>query len=61
MSAHADGDELVRFLKPAMTERTRSFVVHGEPAQAEAFATRIVREFGADGAAVPAAYSTAFA
>jgi metallo-beta-lactamase family protein len=61
MSAHADGDELVRFLRPAMTEQTRPFVVHGEPDQAELFAQRLVREFGADGAAVPAAYSTAFA
>lgn len=60
MSAHADGNELVRFLKPAMTPATRSFVVHGEPDQAELFARRLVSEFGSTGATVPAAYSTAF-
>lgn len=60
MSAHADGDELVRFLKPAMTEATRPFIVHGEPEQSELFAQRLVREFGAEGATVPAAYSTVF-
>lgn len=60
MSAHADGDELVQFLKPAFTDRTRAFVVHGEPDQSEVFATRLVKELQADGATVPAAYSTFF-
>lgn len=61
MSAHADGNELVRFLTPAMTPATRPFVVHGEPEQAELFAQRLLTEFGTEAATVPAAYSTAFA
>ena len=60
MSAHADGGELIRFLKPAVDQSTRAFVVHGEPAQSEVFAARLVDELNADGATVPAAYSTFF-
>jgi metallo-beta-lactamase family protein len=45
LSAHADGDELMRFLQPALSDRTQAWVVHGEPDQAEAFAARLM---GAD-------------
>jgi metallo-beta-lactamase family protein len=53
LSAHADGDELLRFLKPVMNAATRAFVVHGEIDQAEAFADRLVQS-GAGQATVPA-------
>ena len=36
LSAHADGDELLRFLKPTLMPQTTAFVVHGEVPQAEA-------------------------
>jgi metallo-beta-lactamase family protein len=42
LSAHADGDELLRFLKPTLNAKTSAFVVHGEVDQAEAFANRLV-------------------
>jgi metallo-beta-lactamase family protein len=42
LSAHADGDELLRFLKPTLNAKTAAFVVHGEVDQAEAFANRLM-------------------
>ena len=42
LSAHADADELIRFLKPALGPQTEAYVVHGEVPQAEAFAGRLV-------------------
>jgi metallo-beta-lactamase family protein len=57
LSAHADGNELIRFLKPALAPQTRAYVVHGEPDQAEGFARRLMNE-GAAGAAVPAEQSS---
>jgi metallo-beta-lactamase family protein len=60
MSAHADGDELIRFLKPAVTEHTKGYVVHGEPDQSEIFAQRLIGEMGMRSASVPAAYTTVF-
>jgi metallo-beta-lactamase family protein len=60
LSAHADGDELLRFLKPVMTPTTRAFVVHGEVDQAEAFADRLVRGGGGQ-AVVPAMETSAVA
>lgn len=60
MSAHADGDELVKFLTPAVTESTRSFIVHGEPDQSEIFAQRLITDMGVRSATVPAAYTTVF-
>ncbi len=54
LSAHADGDELMKFLRPALSEKTRAFVVHGEPEQAEIFAQRLVTEGGVRVANVPA-------
>lgn len=53
LSAHADGDELMRFLSPTLKGATQFFVVHGEEEVAEAFAARLA-ENGAQGAAVPA-------
>ncbi|HVT87636.1 MAG TPA: MBL fold metallo-hydrolase RNA specificity domain-containing protein, partial [Tepidisphaeraceae bacterium] len=53
LSAHADGDELLRFLKPTLSGRTSAFVVHGEIDQAEGFAKRLV-ENGMGRATVPA-------
>ena len=41
LSAHADGDELLKFLKPTLQSSTRFYVVHGEVAQAEGFAVRL--------------------
>lgn len=60
MSAHADSDELIRFLKPALSEQTRSYIVHGEPDQSEAFAQRLIAEMGVRSASVPAAYTSVF-
>lgn len=57
LSAHADGDELLRFLKPTTTPRTRAFVVHGEIEQTETLAKRLV-EAGMAGATVPAMESS---
>jgi metallo-beta-lactamase family protein len=53
LSAHADADELMRFLKPALSPRTEAYVVHGEVPQAEAFAARLLAA-GVARATVPA-------
>ena len=53
LSAHADADELMRFLKPAIGPLTEVYVVHGEVPQAEAFAGRVLAA-GAARATVPA-------
>jgi len=53
LSAHADGDELIRFLRPTIRKETTFYVVHGEPASAEALAARLVAE-GAGNCLVPA-------
>ena len=45
LSAHADRDELIRWLRPLAPPR-RTFVVHGEPEAAEAFARRLEEELG---------------
>ena len=42
LSAHADGDELLRFLAPTLKPPTTAYVVHGEVPQAEAFAGRLL-------------------
>ena len=42
LSAHADADELMRFLTPALGPQTEAYVVHGEVPQAEAFAQRLI-------------------
>ncbi len=53
LSAHADGDELIRFLKPAIGDSTTAYVVHGEEDQAEGFAARLMQA-GVARAEVPA-------
>ncbi len=53
LSAHADGDELLRFLGPTLKPQTQAFVVHGEVDQAEGFARRLLAA-GIGGATVPA-------
>jgi metallo-beta-lactamase family protein len=53
LSAHADGDELLRFLKPTTVPQTTAFVVHGEVPQAEGFAQRLLQA-GMGAVAVPA-------
>ena len=58
LSAHADGDELLRFLQPTLGKQTQSFVVHGEADQAEGFARRLLSG-GVKEATVPAMDSSA--
>jgi metallo-beta-lactamase family protein len=53
LSAHADADELMRFLQPALGARTEACIVHGEVPQAEAFAARLLAA-GVARATVPA-------
>jgi metallo-beta-lactamase family protein len=53
LSAHADGDELLRFLAPTCTPQTRAYVVHGEVDQAEAFGQRLLGA-GMGAVAIPA-------
>jgi metallo-beta-lactamase family protein len=57
LSAHADGDELLRFLGPTLKPETTAYVVHGEVPQAEAFATRLLKA-GVGRAMVPAMESS---
>jgi metallo-beta-lactamase family protein len=52
LSAHADGDELIRFLTPTFSKQTSAFVVHGEIDQAQGFAQRL-RDRGMGQVAVP--------
>lgn len=59
LSAHADGDELLKFLKPTLVPQTTAFVVHGEVDQAEIFAARLTHA-GIGHAVVPAIDSTDF-
>jgi metallo-beta-lactamase family protein len=58
LSAHADADELLRFLRPTLVADTEAFVVHGEEAQAETFANRLLGA-GMGWASVPAMESSA--
>jgi len=53
LSAHADADELMKFLTPALGAQTHAYVVHGEVPQAEAFARRLLRA-GVARATIPA-------
>jgi metallo-beta-lactamase family protein len=57
LSAHADGDELLRFLKPTIRPETICYVVHGEVPQAEGFAGRLLKA-GMGRAVVPAMESS---
>jgi metallo-beta-lactamase family protein len=57
LSAHADGDELLRFLQPTLKPQTQAYVVHGEEDQAEIFARRLLQS-GVGRATVPAMESS---
>ena len=57
LSAHADGNELLRFLQPTLVKQTSGYVVHGEEDQAEGFARRLVQA-GMGRAEVPAMESS---
>jgi metallo-beta-lactamase family protein len=57
LSAHADGDELLRFLNPTLKPDTSAYVVHGEVEQAEGFANRLLAA-GVGRAAIPAMESS---
>ena len=46
LSAHADSDELLRWLTAFQQPPKRVFIVHGEPAAAEALRERVQRELG---------------
>jgi metallo-beta-lactamase family protein len=41
LSAHADGDELIRFLKPTIVPTASAYIVHGEAEQAEILGARL--------------------
>ena len=58
LSAHADADELLRFLGPTIRKETTAYVVHGEVDQAEGLAARLVNA-GMGNAVVPALESSA--
>jgi metallo-beta-lactamase family protein len=60
LSAHADGDELLKFLAPTITPKTTAYVVHGEVPQAEGFANRLLRA-GMGAVNVPAMETTVVA
>ena len=53
LSAHADREELLRFLGPTLKAQTTAYVVHGEVPQAEAFARTLLGR-GVGSAMVPA-------
>jgi metallo-beta-lactamase family protein len=53
LSAHADADELLRFLRPTLRPETQVYVVHGETDQADALAQRLSAE-GAGHCVIPA-------
>jgi len=46
MSAHADANEIMRWLSHFTRAPRRTFLVHGEPASLDALASRITRERG---------------
>jgi metallo-beta-lactamase family protein len=46
MSAHADANELLAWMRQAPTPPKRTFVTHGEPAASDALRARIERELG---------------
>lgn len=46
MSAHADADGLVDWMRPVSTPPSAVYVTHGEPAAADALRARITRELG---------------
>ena len=59
LSAHADGDELLRFLSPTLKPETTAYIVHGEVDQSEGFAGRLLSA-GIGHAIVPAMDTSVF-
>lgn len=57
LSAHADRDELLRFLAPTLRDQTTAFVVHGEEDRAEGLAATLIEQ-GIGRAVVPAMESS---
>jgi metallo-beta-lactamase family protein len=57
LSAHADGDELIRFLTPTLVKETSAYIVHGEVDQAEGFGRRLLSS-GIGSVVVPALESS---
>jgi metallo-beta-lactamase family protein len=57
LSAHADGNELLKFLQPTLVKQATAYVVHGEEDQAEGFARRLLQA-GIGRAEVPAMESS---
>jgi len=53
LSAHADSQELLKFLSPTIRKETQFYIVHGEADQADVFAERLIQS-GAGRATVPA-------
>jgi metallo-beta-lactamase family protein len=58
LSAHADGNELLRFLTPALSPQTTAFIVHGEEDRCDGFAARLTAQ-GIQTALAPAMFSAA--
>ena len=52
LSAHADADELIRWLSGFKAPPRRLFIVHGEPEASDALRTRVGRELKWDAAVV---------
>jgi len=48
LSAHADSDELIRWLRGFKSPPRRTFITHGEPSASDAFRHRIEEELGWD-------------
>ena len=46
MSAHADSNEIMHWLKGFAQPPTRTFIVHGEPAAQDALGARLQKELG---------------
>jgi len=46
MSAHADADEIMRWLRGFAAPPKETFIVHGEPAAQDALGARIQAELG---------------
>ncbi len=58
LSAHADSDELVRFLTPGLSPHTSVYIVHGDADQSESLARRLA-DVGTPRVVVPAMETTA--
>jgi metallo-beta-lactamase family protein len=59
LSAHADAEELAKFLEPTIKPGTETYIVHGEPDQQQAFARTLLSR-GMGRAIVPAIETEVF-